>query len=465
MRSLFLTALVLFTTNSCTYLKGPKRLIADELEIVESEYIAELNRQQNQQLSAKANLTWNQAVTTLLNRNPDVLRANFAIEDSTENMKSVWRNLIPTLRLSLSDSATIENISTLFEDTNLRVSSFIFLSNLLDLPKTVYSNKIRLISAELASEQIMRNQVIALYRLFKEQQLLDLQQQAINYEKELLSAEYEDQNSFAYLKAFETHKGKSKELSTKRKELVRKVNDLYMTSYTDINLKYSTLPNRIYTSNQLDLHNAKRWGRLQLNLLAIESIADKARVKDLYARYLPDFFLNVSAPALFQSNSNSDFRFEDIRLSPSFSWSLDTRNSIGNAIDRHNREANIRQWSKEKRRSDEISRLLEGKAAIANLERELSDHAVETKEYQELVKSGDLYQVDIRKVISDFIVLKEAEISMRAKIIDISTSFWLLDEHRWGSVSKEWKRIRLRQEAERRKKRGKIPFFRKKPSN
>jgi len=74
MRSLFLTALVLFTTNSCTYLKGPKRLIADELEIVESEYIAELNRQQNQQLSAKANLTWNQAVTTLLNRNPDVLK-------------------------------------------------------------------------------------------------------------------------------------------------------------------------------------------------------------------------------------------------------------------------------------------------------------------------------------------------------------------------------------------------------
>ena len=73
-------------------------------------------------------------------------------------------------------------------------------------------------------------------------------------------------------------------------------------------------------------------------------------------------------------------------------------------------------------------------------------------------------RLDLCGVVEQKIIqMREQEASLRAKEIDISTSFWLLDETRWRTITKNWKKVRLKQEAERRKARGKIPFFRKKP--
>lgn len=463
-RLLLAVSLPAVLSTSCNLTPAEERL-EDKLKVVEAEYKAELKKQINGAKAVPITLTWNQALEKLFYSNPEVLRANYRIDDSREAMRAIWRTMIPSLNISISESATLEDLGALFEDTSLRVSSFVSLGNLLNLPKRLIENRVRQISVELLSEQVMRNQVIALYRLFQEQHLHDLEQQAIVYQKQLVDAEHEDTKSIDYVLAAKNIAELNEDLELKRLQWNRQVNEMFMGKYTRVRLVYSSLPKIKYSPSELDFQNAKRWGRLQLNLLAIEAIADEARFKQLFSRYYPTGYLNVSAPPLFQSNANRSFRFEDIRISPSMNWALDTRDSIGRGIDRYRREKPIRDWDRAKRRSDEVAKLLEGKLALRKVQQEFANVSEEIVEYQDLVKSGVVYNIDIRESAKHIINLREKQEALRAKEIDISTSFWLLDESRWSSITKRWKKVRLKQEEQRRKQRGKIPFLRPKNPN
>lgn len=447
--------------SACTLIKPPTKAVEQKKKQVEQAYLTELQAQTRAQGVRKIDWTWDQAVDQLLRRNPNIIQANFQIEDSIYNTKTVWLNMIPSLRASVSDSATIENFAELFKETNFRISSFISLGNLLEMPKTIYTSRLRVISSELSSENMMRNQVIALYRIFQEQRLLKLEQQEHVYQKNYFDVEIEDHNSIEYLQRLEKHEERAKNLEKKRITWVEKVNDLFMTNYTHINLRHQTLPNINYTPNQLDFTNTSRWGYLQLNLLALEKFRDDNQIKELHSRYLPDAFLSVSAPPLFTTDSNRRFRINDFRLSPSLSWNLDTRDSIGKQIDRFRREAGIRKWEKDKRRKSEIKKLLDGRRSLKEVLQALRDNKIERREYIDLINSGDMINLTLESGTQTLSELKRTEIELTAKKIDLCTSFWLIDETRWKKITTKWKKIRLEQEAQRKKKlKGKIPFYR-----
>ena len=134
-------------------------------------------------------------------------------------------------------------------------------------------------------------------------------------------------------------------------------------------------------------------------------------------------------------------------------WSMDSRGYVGQQIDRLKRNAVIKDWRKDKRRREEIVRLLDGKQALGDVQGELNTLQVAIKGYQKAVKSGLVE--DPEMALKTMRKLRERQIRLKAKEIQIYTEFWLIDEHRWKQITQRWletsyQRTKQREEAQKR---------------
>jgi hypothetical protein len=187
-------------------------------------------------------------------------------------------------------------------------------------------------------------------------------------------------------------------------------------------------------------------------LLALEEIAEDGNVLDAYMRYLPRANMSVSAPSLYTSDSNTQFDPELIRVGPSLYWSMDSRGYVGQQIDRLKRNKVIDDWRKDKRRREEITRLLEGKEALKDVQKELGNLQVAIRGYQKAVKSGLVK--DPEMAVKTMRKLRGREVRLKAREIEIYTEFWLIDERRWAPITLRWletsaERAQLRKKAQK----------------
>ena len=443
--------------SSCVGMKSTNRRLSDKRQKLTAEYSAELEQVTSSTHGGELEATWNEAMEKMYLQNPSLIQADFRIMDARQRQRQVWRNLVPAITVSASDSFYIGDLGDAFTDTSFRISSYISLGNLLDLPKTVYTNKLYFLGAKLQAENTMRQQVIALYRMFQEQRLLNLEKRAIDYEKEFVGGMTGlDGEDIAAMRL--KHREALEKWSEKQKTWRTKVGDFFMSQYGLVNLTPSGLPDISYSVSELDFSDTGRWGFLQLNLLALEEIAEDGRVLDTYLRYLPRASMSVSAPSLYTSGSDTTFDPELIRLGPSMYWSMDSRGYVGRQIDRLKRNKVITDWRKDKRRREEINRLLEGKQALADILEELGKLRVAIRGYQKAVKSGLVD--DPEKAVRTMRKLREREVSLKAKEIEIYTEFWLIDEHRWKPITDRWLQTseQRKQQREKAQKSGSNPF-------
>jgi hypothetical protein len=313
------------------------------------------------------------------------------------------------------------------------------LGNLLDLPKNIYAQKLYYMGAELQAENTMRQQVIALYRIFQEQRLLDLEKRALDLERQLLSDVSGLEGSEVITMKLQQQDSEQRWLQS-YKQWRTKVGDFFMTNYEQIDLDPGKLPDIRYSPGELDFTDTGRWGLLQLNLLALEEIAEEGRVADLYFRYLPRANFAVSAPPLYSNSGNQDFALEAMGISPSLNWNLDTTGAIAQQLDRVKSNQAITDWRKDKRQHEEIKALLEGKKALGEVQTELAKTRSAMGGYRKAVKSGLVK--DPRVALQTMRKLREREVRLAAKEIEICTSFWLIDEERWKSITRRWQETR-----------------------
>ena len=157
----------------------------------------------------------------------------------------------------------------------------------------------------------MRQEVIALYRAFQQQRLLKLEKRALDLEGQMIS-------SITGLEGGEVMEMKMKHLEAVEnwqknvKSWREKVGDFFMASYDAIDLSDKGLPDISYRATELDFTDTGRWGLLQLNLLALEQIAEEGQIAEAYFRYLPRANFSVSAPPLYNNNSSESFDLEGI---------------------------------------------------------------------------------------------------------------------------------------------------------
>ncbi|MGJ8656190.1 MAG: hypothetical protein ACSHX6_07055 [Akkermansiaceae bacterium] len=425
--------------------------IKEARDEVSNDYITQIRAKKNKTLNNKLDISWNQGLEKMYLSNPNLIQADYRLEDAKYQQKQVWKRMIPGLSVGLSDSFTVEDIGEAFSGSSFRINSYISLGNLLTLPKTVYTNKLTYIGSELQAEYTMRQQVIALYRLFQEQRLHRLEKQALDIEGEILqSVGRLNDNSVLAMKLKHEEAYKAWEKNTSDWKI--KVGDFFMAGYDHINLKPGSIPDILYKPSELDFTDTSRWGLLQLNLLALESIAQDGQVLDTYLRYVPSANLSVSAPPLYNNTTNQDFDPALIRLGPSFNWNLDSQGYIGQQLNRIKRDYPLKEWRKDKRTREEVKKLFDGKEALNEVLAELHKVRETVEVYKKAVRTGLVK--DPQKAVQTMRALKEKEVRLMAKEIEICSAFWLIDEQRWRPITKRWLQTR-KQRATLRKENGK----------
>jgi len=437
--------------TSCAWMTPAEERIAKNRDQISASFQKELINQQNTTYQGELELSWDQALDKMYLSNPNLIQADFRIVDAKNTQKQIWKNMRPSLSIGASDSFSIDNLGDALSGGAFRINSFLSLGNLLDLPNNVYERKLTYIGTELTAENTMRQEVIALYRLFQEQRLLRLQKRAVDIEAELVKGVTGLEGSEVIALKL---KNKMAREDWKKAEQgwKEKVGDFYMAGYDSINLEPDKIPNIIYDPDDLDFSDTNRWGLLQLNLLALEKIASKGNFLNAYLRYLPRASTSVSAPALFSNTTNESFDPGLTRLSPSLSWTLDTRGSIGSQLDRLKRDIPIKEWRDDKRQREEITKLLEGKEALRKVQTELKDLRSTMKNYQEIVESGLVDDPEL--ALQNMRNLREQEVNLLAREIEICSSFWLIDEQRWKPITKSWlatreQRTKIRNESQK----------------
>lgn len=444
--SLWLTTFAVMVSSGCVNTAKKQNQARKK---VEERYQKELLSQLSGKSVSKYTTNWSDAKRDLLELNPKIRKAEFSIDDNIQSRVDVWKSFIPSLSVSLSDSQTFGEIGDLFTDTSFRVSSFFNFGNLIKMPSRLAALKLSKMGLEWKAEQTMRNEVIALYRLFREKELLEYERKAILIERQIIEETTLDYESIAYSDSLEANQQSLDSIGEKTDAWRESFEELYNVYYTDITLIYSDLPKIHYSPNELDFTDTSRWGVLELNLLSLSAIAEDADITAAYSRYLPTPYLSLSAPPLYSSSSTVDFDVENFRIGPSLSWSIDTKQSIATQIQRLKREKPFKRWEEDKRTATEIRELLKGKRALIDVQRELRNVRVLMNDYRTVLKAGLIN--DISTAIEKWKGFKSQEIALMAKEVDICTSFWLIDESKWSATTKEWKRIQVAREKKAKK--------------
>lgn len=440
-------AVAVFALNSCSYLKSPEKKVAEKRRVVSADFQKELAHQLSPGVKGEIELTWNQALEHMYMHNPTLLNADFKSEDALAEKRRIFTDFIPGLSVGASDSFQLGEFDDAFSDINYRVYSYLPLGQLVSLPKNIYKQKLFYIGSELQAEHTMRQEVIALYRLFQQQYLLNLEGLAVQLESELSRGLVGLEDAEA-VRLREDSAKSYQEWQERQEEWRVKVGDFFMNDYERITLLRRHLPKITYRADELDFADTRRWGMLQLNLLALEQIAEDARLLQAYLRYLPRPNFNVTAPSLYNETNGFGFDADNIRVGPSVNWSLDTRGAISRQLNRIKREKPLSDWRKDKRRREEIKKLLDGKKALIEVQKELRETEEVMKGYRTLVKEGLVS--DPEKAVRTMRSLRQKQVALAAKEIEICTSFWLIDETRWTATTKRWQQTR-KLRAEKRK--------------
>ncbi|MGJ8672132.1 hypothetical protein [Rubritalea sp.] len=448
----WLISLTLLTSIqvSCYVMTSPEKRVSDNRGEIEESFQKELRRQMAGADGGELKVNWNQALEKMYMDNPRLLQADFKVEDAVNQQKRVWTGLIPLVSVGVSDSFELENIDEAFDDINLRVYSYLPLGEVVRLPKQIYTKKLLYMGSQLNAEQTMRQEVIALYRLFQRQYLLELEKRAIMLEGELTKGlvNLEDADALKlradYLVAYQ-------EWETRYEDWRIEIGDFFMSDYRKVELNYRSLPDISYRTSELDFTDSGRWGMLQLNLLALEKISEDAEILDTYLRFFPSPNFNVTAPPLYSDTANSSFDPEEISFGPSLNWSIDTRGTVSEQLNRIKREKPLSDWRKDKRKREEISKLVKGKQSLLEIQTELKKLRSAMKGYRKAVQSGLVD--DPRKAMRTMRSLREREVRLAAKEIEIYTSFWLIDESRWAKTTKRWQETRVIRAKQRKKDR------------
>lgn len=402
---------------------------------IEEQYLTALERKEYPGPEEKVELTWEEAIDKMMVGNTTLIQADFRIVQVEDGRKQIWRRFIPSLTASVSDSFLLGNLSDAFDSPNYRIRSFIGLGNLFDLPARFYQQKITLIGAHLNAELTFRQETVRLYRLFRQRQLLDEQREFLALEEELIREIQKDRNlrDARRLHDFERRQERWKE---RESQWTSQMNDLLMSKYTQIRVDIDSLPELHYTPEDLNLRDTERWGHLQLSVMAMEDLAEQGRFRDTYMRYLPRVNFNVSTPPLFTDTDGFQFDVDDVRLSSSANWRLDTRGDIGRQLERLKRNKYVNDWRRDRRQDEEVKNLLEGIEQLREVQ-ENRRKLEEAKEFYIEWLSVESSQ-NPQSLIEGVTRVRELELSLREEEIKIFTEFWLFDEKNWDELVDRW---------------------------
>jgi len=183
-------AFLLLTCCACQ--QALDRKFEDHQQKVIKRTQQEVLRQTGSQSSPRKRLSWNQALLLMEKQNSSCRQAEIRVIEAQEQKKQLWKNFVPGLSVGASDSFNVSELGDAFASPSLQVNSFLALGNLLSLPRRKYQNEFLLVGAKLGESQNKRQQTIALYRLTRQGELLELERQGLAKEYKFFIAQADE---------------------------------------------------------------------------------------------------------------------------------------------------------------------------------------------------------------------------------------------------------------------------------
>jgi hypothetical protein len=379
------------------------------------------------------NLDWSASVQLMEERNIKLRRARNDLTNAHENVRQVYKDLLPTLNLRSGVSRSIRQLSaTAVDDVTFSVDSFLNIPGIVNMSTRLFAAKLALLRAQTVYQLSWREQVLELYKT-----VLDVQ------DRREIGAQLEAERDFAQaVQRADPISGDAlardisgRLLTFQRDDEVQqaKISDLLGGREWRWNLLTNDMPAFAYDAEPLPLDDTNRVAQLQMRLVAIEIVGEWAREVGIKLQYWPEVNFFVTGPALYSrvNGQTQTWKPDDIVLRGDFYWRLDTRGYVSRQLKQARREQELALTQIQQDSLTLINKLLAAQKMIALTRGQLDQLHRVIPLLQGAPLPADF--AGILSVLELYRNLREQERKMRRDLAELNGVMWFVDEAKWGS--------------------------------
>ncbi len=376
-------------------------------------------------------LNWTQAVAQLEAGNLKLRRARADITNGQENVRQVFKDLMPALNFRGGVSKSLETLpATSIDDVTFNVDSFFNVPGFVNLSTRLFAARLILLRANLYYDVGKREQTIELYKLFLAFDDADAAEAQLKQELAFAQA-IEQVDSLAGKVLLRDLNLRMIGLSKEREALQEKAGDVFGSMDWHWNLVKQGMPDLHYETNALELLDTNHVGQAQLRLAAVELVAAWARIKGIQLQYWPELTLFITGPPVYQRSSGNEAFWDvrQVRANANFFWRIDTRGAIATQLRQTRRDQELQLA---RLRQDGIL-LIEKMLAAQKLMVALGEEIAQLDAILPLVSQVPVAMdyAGITESTEKARSLRDQERKLRRELAEINTLFWFVDDTRW----------------------------------
>lgn len=376
-------------------------------------------------------LDWPGAVRVMEAHNLKLRQARTELTNAQENVRQVFKDLIPTVNGRAGVSKRVADLSNIGpDDVTISADSFFNIPGVVSFSARLYAAQLYRLRAEAAAELAHREQMVELYRLFFSAEELRDEERRLQMQRAAAEAMTQVDAFSGRLMMTEME---SRELGHARERKALQDRAAELLGSREYRWVFSTngLPDLRYHAEPLPLADTNRVAQLQLKLLGIELEAARAQLLGLKLRYWPELNIFVSGPPIYQRNAGMD-RFwdaEDVRMSADLFWTLDTRGHIGRSIRQTKRAQELQKERQREEALNLMNRLLFTQQLTGSVQRQLA--RVESQLGLLLAIPPAQNYLAIQKYAYDYRSLTQQQLQLKRELSELNALFWFVDEQAW----------------------------------
>lgn len=418
-------ALLIFSFSACG---SPSTRVARHAGNLKEQWQTNVIHQAN---LPERTLDWPGAVSLMLERNLKLLQARTEVTNALENVRQVFKDLIPTLngRAGVSRNITdLHNLGT--EDVTISADSFFNIPGLFSFGARYYAAQLYRIRAEAASRLAEREQMIELFRLFFSAEELRDQQLRLEVQRAAATA-MEQVDPFSGRLMMTELETRELGYARERKALQDRAADILGSREYLWAFSTNGLPELRYHAEPLPLTDTNRVAQLQLQLLAVELEAARAQLMGLKLRYWPELNIFVSGPPIYNRTFGAE-RFwdaEDLRVSADLFWTIDTRGNLTRSIRQTKRQHELQRARYREETLTLMNRLLFTQQLIGSVLRQIGRVDAQLALLLAVPPANNYFA--LQKYAYDYRTLTQQQLQLKRELSELNALFWFVDERAW----------------------------------
>lgn len=298
--------LVPLVLSACTAARMGKNLEASVVE-QKREFRDILGRFQTE---PSETISWNAAYKRMVSDNLSLRQSRQQKEDSKKQKTRQWQTLIPRVSSYVNIGSSISDLSDLStDDLNASLLANFNIPNPFEFYAALYGASLQQQNAIWSHELDTRRAYTQLYSSFVERDAIDKAEAAYGRKlKSLLGNQSGDMSALVNTVTVELE-------SLEQRKLYHRLSVNQLLNTPGANWKLDgKLPQISYEGRFKRLVVGERFGKLALNLQAIQIEGAILRVKQVKFRQWPSINFGLSNPPLYTTNGTNEFSSDDLQL-------------------------------------------------------------------------------------------------------------------------------------------------------